>query len=1389
MPNTPETISTIRIGNEDFQIDAVTVNGRTLPDESRYMPTVSAFEDGKILMVLNGQWGLSDPGDLYEDINGIDCGDSGIDYETEYLTLDILEDGTVKWNAFGSNSAKTIQYSINDGEWMSITSSNAGVTINVSTGDKVRLKGTNTTYATSNANLSGFGGKAEQASTGTASFNVYGNIMSLVYGDNFIGQTTLTGEYNFCSLFDSSNIVSAEHLILPAMTLTPHCYRALFSGCKSLITAPALPATTLAESCYRYMFNVDTLLTTAPELPALVIPASAYYGLFNGCSSLNYIKCLATDRSASSATTNWVLNVAPIGTFIKNPNMTGWPLNSSQGIPVGWNVFNDGDEIIIVSEPVISYENNTITITCSMAGTTIYYRLNQEGSYQPYSAPVVISGDTIVEAYAVVSGVHSATVSEECQYVAPVIPDSGESEDSDSSDYGDSDSEGSEPIIPPHDYSLDYLTFDILTSGTILWDAEGSNATKTIQYSINDGEWTSVTSKDTGEAISVTAGDSVRFKGTNTRYCNGNKSNYSRFGAGTATFNVSGNIMSMTAGDNFANVITLPAAWTFTQFFKESKPVSAENLILPADTMLESCYRAMFSKCTTLVTPPALPATTLATYCYYYMFENCGITTAPDLLATTIPSNGYAYMFTGCSNLNYIKCLATDKSASNSLTNWVNNVAASGTFVKDSDTSWTTGISGIPTGWTVENYVVPPEPEPVYEITREPLLTSSQVVDPWFYNGNRVELPYSVNAIDGHSGSYLRRSDFQFTSTLELEAIQPTYLWFNHADQSADIYVDDTLVTTHWGGYTAFFTDITNYVHTGTNNLKVVLNNTARNALAPSDGDFNFNATLGEVEVLSSPVLPDKDYGYDGFHITSTVSDASATVTVTTKVPATATIICTISGTNCNYTDTQTDTGVISFTTTINNPHLWNGTLDPYLYTVTLQIYHNGTLYHTLSRKYGLRYYSYVYNETGYLPNNEAYTGFLLNGEPYQLRGVCMHDDLEGKANALSAEDIDNDFEIIQELGCNFIRLAHYPHPKEVYDHCDELGIIVQTEGPCVKRFNSPEVSGTNCPQEYYDHLYIQYEDMVRHHYNHPCILFWGLFNEATTNDTSWAKTQLEAYRTFIKGIDPERWVGYVISHSYNNPSSVMGNPDMDWYGCNIYVGWYINNGQNNGTLSNDPTSQLNTRISNIITNKHKPLAFSEYGCGGNQSCHSVDPFETTQRGNFPRHDIEYMMWLHEGHIAAIKDKPELLFTGQWQLFDIAVNSRQEGYKVCLDGVNVSDDNSYKYLNDKGLVMRDHITKKDPFYLYKAWWNTTDIFTHICGKNYIKNVDRVIKCYTNDDGPFNLYINNVLVDTKTATDHIVEFDQQTFSLNDVVRVTGDTTQDTFTFTAIAPPEE
>jgi hypothetical protein len=127
---------------------------------------------------------------------------------------------------------------------------------------------------------------------------------------------------------------------------------------------------------------------------------------------------------------------------------------------------------------------------------------------------------------------------------------------------------------------------------------------------------------------------------------------------------------------------------------------------LPATTIASSCYENMFYECTSLVNVQSvLPATTLSDNCYFRMFLSCtSLTTAPKLPAITLRTTCYKEMFWGCSSLNHIEMFATDISATDCLTNWVDGVAASGTFVKNSAATWNvTGVNGVPSGWTIQN--------------------------------------------------------------------------------------------------------------------------------------------------------------------------------------------------------------------------------------------------------------------------------------------------------------------------------------------------------------------------------------------------------------------------------------------------------------------------------------------------------------------------------------------------------------------------------------------------------------------------------------------------------------------------------------------------------------
>lgn len=273
----------------------------------------------------------------------------------EHLTFIASASGTFTFTPQNSN---VIQYSKNGGSWTQ------GTAVTVNSGDTVMWKGTMTP-----SSVSGCG-----KFSSSASFSAKGNPMSLLFGDNFSGQTSLAGKTAaFRSLFEScTNLTSIDDLVLPATTLSESCYERMFLWCSSLTSIPSgflpstnlqalcyknmfqgtsltsvpsdlLPATTLAVGCYWNMFMSNPSLTQGPDLLASIVAQDAYRGLFANCTSLNCIKCLATDISATDGTLPctflWTQNVSSSGTFVKASSMSSWSIGYD-GIPSNWTVQN-----------------------------------------------------------------------------------------------------------------------------------------------------------------------------------------------------------------------------------------------------------------------------------------------------------------------------------------------------------------------------------------------------------------------------------------------------------------------------------------------------------------------------------------------------------------------------------------------------------------------------------------------------------------------------------------------------------------------------------------------------------------------------------------------------------------------------------------------------------------------------------------------------------------------------------------------------------------------------------------------------------------------------------------------------------------------------------------
>ena len=356
--------------------------------------------------------------------------------------------------------------------------------------------------------------------------------------------------------------------------------------------------------------------------------------------------------------------------------------------------------------------------------------------------------------------------------------------------------------------------------------------------------------------------------------------------------------------------------------------------------------------------------------------------------------------------------------------------------------------------------------------------------------------------------------------------------------------------------------------------------------------------------------------------------------------------------------------------------HLWDGVNDPYLYTVTASLGSGDEV----NARFGCRTFQI-----------NAHQGFLLNGRSYPLCGAARHQDRQGLGNAISMAEHKEDIELLLEMGANTVRLAHYQHAQEFYDLCDESGLVVWAEIPYI----------TSHLQNGQQNTIDQMRELVTQCYNHPSIICWGLSNEITAHSgvTPEIIENHRALNDLCHRLDPTRPTTMAHAFMLDSDDPFVLLPDICSY--NLYYGWYL------GEL------EANDQFFDNFHAAHPDavIGLSEYGADANPQYQSPTP----SRGDWTE---SYQAVYHEHLLKMWSERPYIWAMHCWNMFDFGADGREEGGKPGQ--------------NQKGLVTFDRKTRKDAFYLYKAYLSK-EPFVHLCGRRYIDRPEDVtkVKVYSN----------------------------------------------------------
>lgn len=581
----------------------------------------------------------------------------------------------------------------------------------------------------------------------------------------------------------------------------------------------------------------------------------------------------------------------------------------------------------------------------------------------------------------------------------------------------------------------------------------------------------------------------------------------------------------------------------------------------------------------------------------------------------------------------------------------------------------------------------------------------------------RVNLPHTWNAADGMFGNTdYYRGMCNYSRKLSVPAHyqgKRIFLKVMAAQTVADVFIDHHFVMQHRGGYTAFVAELTDFLVPGKESmLEIRVSNAQTMDVAPICGDFNiFGGLYRGVELLvTEDVCIDPTYyASSGVFFTQTnVSEKSADLKIETLLSAKKTDI---EGCEVEFqlydkdrllhrvvsTEIGADKRVV-MNIGLKNPHLWNGVKSPYLYKGVVIVRRNGKEIDRREEEIGFRYF-----------HADPEKGFFLNGIPYRLNGVNRHQDRAERASAFYNQDHEEDLDLIQEMGCNAIRLCHYPQAKYMHQQMDKRGLVAWVEIPFVNVYvNNPA---------YDENLRLQLKELILQNYNHPCILFWGLFNEINSGWLDRPSRMAAELNELAHRLDPSR----LTMGASNQDDDFNGFTDLIAF--NKYFGWYGNSMEDMGRWIDREHA----------AHPERKMGISEYGAG---ACvfQQADSLKQPQPwGQW--HPENWQTYYHIENWKQLQTRDFLWCNFIWCMFDFSAAGRREG--------------STMGRNDKGLVTYDRKIKKDAFYFYKANWNQEDKFVYIAGKRSVNRTCKVvdIQAFSNS-GAAELRINGKTYGTK-----------------------------------------